>query len=648
MTTEMENELRELFREKAGEPPIATPVAARQRVLRRGRRHQVGTVLGSAAVALLVAAGSFAGLRSLLRDSDTFETGQEYDVFERTATIEAFTVTSPSDWFLVNGWPLSMQMAVGSGSASKECTVGVEPPVCTGDEETNVQPLPSGLPMFQLSNSDMGLTTNACGEGEGLASDAAVLYVALDYQRSIEGVTDPTARPWPGIATEENGACGPGSYARFTVNREPFFAWIGFGDRVSEDDRSSLLATYESLVVDDSWEPIPPDDVTPAYVIAGGTVPSGEEWRLELRPGALNVRLTLEGTMPGGGADGWVVPEKPVDACCQDPDGFWPVAFGAIRKGATGVEMWPSDGSDPIPGTIVPLPPTLPFDFDLFFIEDVGGLAGDVVALGIEDGGTTSPSPIVETRAGIVSLSGAYGGRTWIVRFTGAFADGTACIGVQHGGEPLGRTCPRPLDTSLAGDQPSLHVVNTAHLALIVGSVPPDVVEVRFTSDSGINTPSQFQCQMGPLGWTGPDRKVCVLALPPEDSGTFTYLGTTGEVLFEEGMGWGASEPDVFVPMPVDPVHGGTYWGVYAWVGAAGDREADDVSAWLLERFGIEAHPGDLACDEGAAKALGTDAEQGIAVYFETEDKAADFALRAGLLDHTNPMIARVTTFCLD
>ena len=194
-------------------------------------------------------------------------------------------------------------------------------------------------------------------------------------------------------------------------------------------------------------------------------------------------------------------------------------------------------------------------------------------------------------------------------------------------GEPL---CPRPIATSLAGDQPSLNVVNTSDLALAVGSVPPEVVEIRFTSDSGNTTPSQFQCQMGPLGWTDPDRRVCAIALPPQDGGIFEYLDSAGGVLFEDGMAWFSAQGEPVVPTAVDPVHGGTYWAVYPWVGAPGSPEADDVSAQLLEEFGIEAFPGDLSCDDGAAEALGTDAPQGIGVYFETRADANAFARQYG------------------
>ena len=88
---------------------------------------------------------------------------------------------------------------------------------------------------------------------------------------------------------------------------------------------------------------------------------------------------------------------------------------------------------------------------------------------------------------------------------------------------------------------------------------------------------------------------------------------------------------------------------MYPWVGAAGSPEADDVSAQLLAEFGIQAFPGDLSCDEGAAAALGTNAPQGIGVYFETRDDADAFALAVDAADDgQHPVIARVTTYCLD
>jgi hypothetical protein len=69
----------------------------------------------------------------------------------------------------------------------------------------------------------------------------------------------------------------------------------------------------------------------------------------------------------------------------------------------------------------------------------------------------------------------------------------------------------------------------------------------------------------------------------------------------------------------------------------------------LFDEFGIQAWQGEIACDQGAAEALGTDDEWRVAVYFETQDEANAFADQAGLLGHEGgPVIARVTTYCLD
>ncbi len=71
MTTDFENELRDLFREKAGEAPLATPAmpaSAPLQVLRRGRLHQAGTVLGSMVIVIALILGSVAGLTRILGD----------------------------------------------------------------------------------------------------------------------------------------------------------------------------------------------------------------------------------------------------------------------------------------------------------------------------------------------------------------------------------------------------------------------------------------------------------------------------------------------------------------------------------------------------------------------------------------------------
>ena len=288
----------------------------------------------------------------------------------------------------------------------------------------------------------------------------------------------------------------------------------------------------------------------------------------------------------------------------------------------------------------------------MFFIEGVGGTAGEIVIDGTGSIGTISPSPspdgVAAPRGDELVLSGGSRGRTWLVRFTGSFADGDPCIDVTIASETNAPLCHDEDPNPLTGQDPSADSWVTEDLALFVTSVDPAIVELRYRSDDGTEVPSDYQCAMGPTGWTDPDRRVCVLPLPPQGSGTIQFLDADGTVLFEHGMGWGSSEAAPPVPA-VDPVHGGTYWAVYPWVGAADSPEADDVSAQLLAEFGIEAFPGDLSCDEGAAAALGTNAPQGIGVYFETRDDADAFALEVDAADDgQHAVIARVTTYCLD
>jgi hypothetical protein len=565
MTTDIERELRELFHEKAHEAPVATfgaSGAAPQEILRRGRRRQVGTVLGSAAIVLVLIVGSVAGLNALLRgEGDPFRTGEDYTVFERTATVEAFTVTSPSDWYLVSEWPLSMQTAVsGSASASGECTAaapGAGQPslVCTTSEPSpQVEALPHGLPMFQLSNIDLGLNIVSCGQD--LPTNAAVLYMGLDYQRAIFGAKDPSIGPWPVELREPEaagGPCGAGRYAAFSVNGEPFFAWIGFGSSVTDADRSTALAAYKSMIVDDAWEPTPPEYVTPAYVIAGGTRANGDPWRLDLRPGERSPELSLEGVDPSFvGVDpreghDTVVPAIPIEICCGWTDGlgdtvFVDVTFGFVRQGATGVELQVREGDDltgqVLSGTVVPVPPSLgSFGSDLFFIPGTSGLAGEVVPIGIE-GSAESPPPVAGPRTSVVDLRDTFEGHAWTARFRGGFEDGPACIDVTIDGRvnPGGPSCRIRPATSWAGDQPSLDSWVFHQMYIGAGSVPSDIFGIRFRSDDRTRAVVDGVCESGPIGWI--DHNVCAIALPPEGSGTLEFLDAGGQVLFDEGDAW--------------------------------------------------------------------------------------------------------------
>jgi hypothetical protein len=663
MTTDFENELRDLFREKAGEAPLATPAmpaSAPPQVLRRGRLHQVGTVLGSAVVVVALIVGSVAGLTWILGEGQDDRVGSGYEVFQRTATIEAFTVGSPSDWFLVNEWPMSMLIAVqgsaGTGSActpvpgdpNRECA---NPP---GVETTSPIPVPHGLPMLQLSNVDLGLSANACADG--VPGDAAVLYVALDYDAAIAGIADPSIpdlQTGAGLPPQGDGPCGPGRYAYFTVNGERFFSWIGVGSDASDEDREAVETSYERMSAIPGWTPTPPNETTPAYVIAGGDYGPGDDWRIELRPDGSAIQLSLEGS-PAPDVlltDGSVAP---LTWTGTDP------MFGVVTKAATGVEFRPGTGNvdlalgrSPVSGRLVPIPPTLgAFGFDLFFIDPpqgYGDLRGRVIALGIEDETSSSPSPDPsEERTAVVELGGTYLGHTWLARFRGDFED-TACLAVSiDGGEdPTGPSCRHRPTTSWSGPTPSVDSFIFFELHVGAGSVPSEIIDLRFRSDDRSRAEVEGTCVVGPIGWT--DHNVCAIVLPPEDSGTFEYRDEDGTVIFNDAASWGPAGESEAVPTPAEPVHGGSYWAVYVWAGEARSPEANAAVAALSEDFGIQAFQGDLGCDDGAAEALPPGATWGVAVYFATGADATAFADEYRSRNPgSDPVMAHVTTYCLD
>src|ERR1041384_4765377 len=117
MNDDMERRLRELFEDKATDSAAAS--RAPEPVVKRARRRQIGTIAVSVVTVIALAGVSFAGIRTLNgtgerglmpADISPYDSGR-YPVFERTAVIESLSVTSPSDWYLVNQWPLGSQMA---------------------------------------------------------------------------------------------------------------------------------------------------------------------------------------------------------------------------------------------------------------------------------------------------------------------------------------------------------------------------------------------------------------------------------------------------------------------------------------------------------------------------------------------------------
>ena len=241
-----------------------------------------------------------------------------------------------------------------------------------------------------MRTSDSSAITCGAGLGDGLAA----LYVAYDVERAIGGNVDalpPFPPGEPGLPPEGDGPCGPGRYAPFTVNGEPFFAWIGLGPNVSAADQEIVETAYEMMSAIPDWTPEPPDQITPGYVIAGGATSAGDPWRLEARPGR---DVTISRVVGDSSTDfEFALEDEPVSWCCSSdyPGQVGGVVFGAVDMGASGVAFQPVN-REAIAGTIVPTPSTLDSGFDLFFIEGASG-PGEVVAIGLGTGEPISPSP---------------------------------------------------------------------------------------------------------------------------------------------------------------------------------------------------------------------------------------------------------------
>jgi hypothetical protein len=139
------------------------------------------------------------------------------------------------------------------------------------------------VPVLQVSTFDPTLdATLWCGSGGPLGSSDAILYVALDAAAMRSG--EPLPPPWPvelrGLGTPQDGPCGPGAYARFSLGGTPYFAFVSFGSDVTSGVRQRTLDVFGGIQAADVAPPVPAG-LTPGYVIAAGSV-DGDAWRLEL------------------------------------------------------------------------------------------------------------------------------------------------------------------------------------------------------------------------------------------------------------------------------------------------------------------------------------------------------------------------------
>ncbi len=377
---DIEHDLRALFDRKAGEVGGLAPKLPEQ-VRKRSRRRELGTAFVGLVGAVALGAVAIVALSLVERDPERLTpggTGSEvYQSFERSARVGSFTVTSGSDWFLV-----------------RPATDGQ----CGPDGSCEV---------LQLTNFDPGLDRSVCNGV--LPADGVALVVSMAPELRVDRLP-----AWPTTLEDPNGdgLCGEGRYLLFQdeVNSAPYEAWIGRGDDARDHAVGQLLRSFQGMTIETDALMT---TGSAAYVIAGGGNAAGP-WRLELtrstsdEPSA-NIELTLVSPEGGAGAGDFTVPHaEMIEQAGGDP------VFGAVTKEADGVEIRPNLLLPGPAATIVPLPPSLPFDLDVFFASHEGDeppfavpvdAAGDPIGntAGVSEGGDTTLFEISGTEGAITT-----------------------------------------------------------------------------------------------------------------------------------------------------------------------------------------------------------------------------------------------------
>lgn len=560
---DLERRLKDALDADAAKAPLvsAPPGGLRRRVRGRQVARSAVVMLTVSAVALV----SFAGLRAIDRGADDGRVAVDdpwagYEVFDRTATVGNFTITSSSDWYLVNQWPWARTVAAELKeeriAASERC-----PDEPTPEERRACrQAIPRGLPgdgyvvpMLMLGNTDRGLTTSPCFDPNfTVGPEEAVMTITLDSVYMISNFGAGDRQQWPvafdSPPADDRASCGAGSYVYFASGNFPYVAHFAFGDEVPDDERQALIDAFEGMHVGDDqaflMEEPNPDDAA-AYVIAGGENAAGP-WTLEVSPrGDEDLDFRLIGPDGDGvGLSDVLVPDREaIQQAGGDP------TFGVVTEEASAVELRLEEGTPPIPASLVPLPPSMPLPLELFFVPNGSDVQGSAVALGLPPTGPTTAPPAADA-----SLSGDVGGVGWSIAYD--FDGGRHCAAVQidreagaGAGVAIGgdRVCIEPTVAADGGYLEALTLPGEAG-TLIWGFLPSDPIATttRWIAPGSAGTGSFDVETVGP---EGSQADLAAMALPITDGAVTvkTQVGSDtsiGQTLYLSGEFFDDSDGD--------------------------------------------------------------------------------------------------------
>jgi hypothetical protein len=368
MSDTLEKRLRESMERGAG--GMSVEPRAPERVLRRARRRQTGTILVATAVAVVVAIGSFAAVKLYWPSAGGPAT--EGDV--TSSTVGGVTITYPADWQFESGRDPELALA--------------------GADQ---------LPIFALDNEPPAVPIFS-GQGNQLCTGTSVILGVLEQH----GISPSSGAPpeWPVDLRREQAkeadGCGEFWSAEWGIEGRSFVGFLRMGAAAPQADRVAAFDAFGGMTF--GPDPSPPSIPPTAGSVSGGAwvsqsgpgggsldgptlatgTANGERWRLVAGQDHGDIALEVQYAGGASGIGGFTLPEQgaieltsadmaPTKQGVQDGE---LVVFGAASKDVARIE----ESGTGTRAQIVAMPSSLGATFNAFVLVTSANQPHEIVA----------------------------------------------------------------------------------------------------------------------------------------------------------------------------------------------------------------------------------------------------------------------------
>jgi len=358
--TDLEQRLRDTLEEEGRAAPAPHDVRP---TLRRVRRRQTLTVLGSVAAVVAIVAVGFAGVTALTRDDESIPAAPT-----TTETLNGISITYPTGWSLID------PDAAGLNGAG------------------NTDDLPRLVLFLSSAPAD---ETLACPAMDG----GAHRWFVLSVQEEPLALADDAVAPWPvepaTTRTLSDASCYPGwefLEAQWTYPGHTYDGRIGIAPGVDDDDRQDVLDAFASM----TFEPAAGPGPAAAAALAAGEV-AGESWELVASRDAGGLELSVNTDSGGAGIGGFEGSGNQMQLTTLDVgsgDDASTIVFGAVSSSVASLELddltspGPTQRFDPID-----VPEELDRALDAFVVVVPRGAEGSITAYD-GDGNVVASEPL--------------------------------------------------------------------------------------------------------------------------------------------------------------------------------------------------------------------------------------------------------------